>query len=60
MASPATSFAPRTIVQDDQGNHFQIIKPVGNGLIIEAESVATKEVFHIPVQELYQSDRQVL
>lgn len=42
------------VVKDDEGNHFIVLKL---GEKVEAESVATREVFLIPKAELHPSDR---
>lgn len=48
---------PRSVVKDEDGNHFIVIK-AANG-VVKCESVATREVFMIAVHELSPSDREV-
>lgn len=45
------------IVKDELGNHFRVLKDMQNGKI-KVESVATKEIFYAPADELFPSDRE--
>lgn len=47
----------RDVVKDDQGNHFIVLDIVGN--VANCESVATRELFTIPLWELSPTDRVV-
>lgn len=38
------------IVRDDEGNHFRVISV--KDYVVRCESVATKEIFQIPMTEL--------
>lgn len=41
---------PRTIVRDDRGNHFKILKKLPDGRL-SVESVVTKQTYIVPANE---------
>lgn len=48
------TFAENQVVRDDEGNHFRVVSARGTG--VRCESVATKELFLIPAEELTLTD----
>jgi len=50
-------FRRKQVVKDDQGNHFIVLDVVGDRVNIE--SVATREIFTAPTDQLFPSDRVV-
>ena len=46
-----------SVVEDGMGNHFIVIDVVGG--VVNCESVATREIFTMPVSELSPTDRVV-
>lgn len=46
------------VVKDDEGNHFIIRKISVKRDTASCESVATREMFSIPLEELQPSDRE--
>lgn len=45
------------VVKDDRGNHYLVVR-VESGNMVRVESVATREIFIAPADELYPSDRK--
>lgn len=50
-------FRPKQVVKDEHGNHFIVMDVVSDR--VNVESVATREIFTAPADQLFASDRVV-